>query len=183
MKVARIRTVTSLLRQDVRRLIFRGIEKVGLNFDPVVMFAELVNSVGRPDLGLFVGTQDHRARGVLIALLPATQAMMAPQVLLAYNQGPPELARMAGRRLREWIIASGYDRFLCLNPHRADPVFIRGFRHMGPGRRFATLMEFDLREDTHEEATPQAGDDRTAASGSARPSVYWVRRKTGDEAA
>ena len=183
MKVARVRNITSLFREDVRNLIFRGIEKVELSFDPVAMFADLTNAIGRPDLGLFVGSEAHRARAVAIALLPATQAMMAPQVLLAYNQGPPELARAVGRRLREWIIASGYDRFLCLNPHRADPVFIRGFRHMGPGRRVASLMEFDLREDTHEEAAPETGDDRPTESGGAGGAVYRLGRKAGDAAA
>lgn len=68
--------------------------------------------------------------------------MMAPQVVLAYNGGRPELAGMILRRVRDWLKGAGYDRALGVNLYRSDATFMRAGRRLGKPRRYGSLIEF-----------------------------------------
>jgi hypothetical protein len=145
-RVARLRRVETLRHPAIRSLIVRAIEAVRYpGADPALMYAELAASAASSELtGLFLGIEDKKARGIVAAMLPASQAMMAPQVLLVYSEGQPALIRALGKRLREWILTAGYARVIGMNLYRPDAVFMRGFCHVGEPRVLGSIVEFKL---------------------------------------
>jgi hypothetical protein len=110
---------------------------------PTQIYDELWRNAENPGWGLFVGYIGRHPRALGLVILP-TVLMMAPQVPIAYNEGPPQLMRMMGMRLREWLVAHGHDRFLGWNIHHSDAAFMRAFRHAGTPRLIGTLVEFRL---------------------------------------
>ena len=115
--------------------------------EPLIRRAiEATRTPGMPAAGIIVDELIERVidPALLIALLPSSFAMMAPQVALAYNEGSPDLARQVGAMFCRWLKAEGHSRFLALNLRYRDRVFLRLFRHAGQGRRVGSLVEFRL---------------------------------------
>jgi hypothetical protein len=105
---------------------------------------ELVRGAWLPDRLILVGYEGRRAVALGVAALPTSVFMLAPQVCLVYNAGPPQLVRMMGQRLREWLREHGHNRVMGVNLRARDAAFMRLFRHTAQGRRAGLLMEWRL---------------------------------------
>jgi hypothetical protein len=66
-------------------------------------------------------------------------------VTLAYSdEAPRVLVLEMSRRLREWMMAQGFNRALALNQNSADKAFIRVFSHFGVAVDAKTMITFAL---------------------------------------
>jgi hypothetical protein len=145
MLILRVRSQDTIERADVRGLVLRAVEETRYpGTDPLRFYDELHVRISEPGLGVFVGF-DEGPRAIIVAMLPASALMMAPQVPLVCNEGTPSLFRAVSSRLRSWLLENGYDRALGINLYREDAVFMRGFTHFGKPSRKGSLIEFDLR--------------------------------------
>jgi len=145
MVILRVRSQSTIYQADVRALILRAVEATRYpGTIPSRFYDELRVRIGETGLGVFVGF-DGGPRAIVVAMLPGSSLMMAPQVPLVYNEGTPSLFRAVASRLRSWLIESGYDRALGINLYRKDALFMRGFAHFGKPSYKGSLIEFDLR--------------------------------------
>jgi hypothetical protein len=145
MVVLRVRSQSTIYQADVRALILRAVEATRYpGTVPLRFYEELCVRISEPGLGVFV-SYDDGPRAIVVAMLPGSALMMAPQVPLVYSDGKPSLLRALSSRLRGWLLENGYDRALGINLYREDEVFMRGFAHFGRPGRVGSLIEFDLR--------------------------------------
>lgn len=111
---------------------------------PQAFYLELVDRIADPNLGIFVG-RDPDPKAFVVGMLPNSAFMMGPQVIIAYNEGHPKLARGLGRAMREWILSEGYDSAYSCNLQHSGGMFRRVFRHFGMASLRAGLFTFRLK--------------------------------------
>lgn len=141
-QVVRVRTCETLCHPDVSSLIMRGARHAGLVSDGAVL-AELSRDVAAAHVGLFIGFRDHDPQTVAVGHLPTSAFHLAPTITLAYSDGAArDLVVETGRRLREWIMAAGFDHALTNNLWHTDRSFLRGFSHFGKGKTIGSAVCF-----------------------------------------
>jgi hypothetical protein len=97
----------------VKRIITRAVEATRYpGASPQAVYDELCANSANPNFGVFAAL-DQRALAIVV--LPSSVLMMAPQVVLAYNDGRPLLARLIAARRNEirseltrWQLAAGH---------------------------------------------------------------------------
>lgn len=142
-RVVRVRRPETIADPRVATLIGRAI--LGVDYPgttPEALYAEWAGQVHLDTLGLFIGFEENNPRAIAVIILPSSHAMIAPQALLVYSEGKPELARRIGKRVRVWLMENGFNKLLGVNLYRDDEVFMRGFRHIGRAKRLGSLLEF-----------------------------------------
>ncbi len=144
-RVIRVRRPATIRNIQIRGLLELAIAKTNYpGTSPDLLYEEIANNITSNHLGVFIGLDAGTPVAVAVAMLPASRAMMAPQAFLVYNGGRKELARMVGKRLKDWIKGAGYTRMLAINLYRDERVFRRGFGHFGPSRVLGQLIEFGV---------------------------------------
>lgn len=125
----------------------RAAKACKLPAEPQEVLAELRETVGRNDLGLFVACAAQKPVAIVICLLPSTVFQLAPFVVVAYAEARTRRAQVAiGKRLREWLTASGYTAAVAANLLHSDGGFMRGFGHFGQAERIGSLVRFSFGE-------------------------------------
>ncbi len=142
MIVLRVRTRNTLV--EVAPLVIRGAAAAGLP-SPAHVIAELMRDVAADTVGIFVGLAGDDAQALVVGHLPTSAFHLAPTISLAYSERIDRaLSLEMQRRLREWIMAAGFDHALTNNLLHTDRSFLRGFRHFGAGRTIGSAVRFDL---------------------------------------
>jgi hypothetical protein len=122
----------------------RGAALSGLPNNGAVL-AEITRDIAAEQLGVFVGFDHNEPRAAVVGHLPTSAFMLAPMVTLAYSEKAPRaLVLETGRRLREWIMANGFDRTLALSQTLSGRAFTRVFRHFGRAVGAKTMIIFAL---------------------------------------
>jgi hypothetical protein len=144
-RCVRARTYRTITDPVVRALIIRAVEATRYpGTSPEVLYAELKNRGAEEALGIFIGYDDLEPKALAVAMLPTSAFMMAPQVPLIYNGGPPALAKAVSMRLRRWLTDAGFKTVIGANLYRSNQVFMRGLSHFGKPKPLGSLIEFDL---------------------------------------
>jgi hypothetical protein len=94
--------------------------------------------------GIFIGRERDAPKALCIGMLPTSAMMLAPQVALAYAEGPRLLTRLVGLRWAAWLRENGYDRFMGVNHLYSDELFMRAFSFGGKTRRIGSIIEWRL---------------------------------------
>jgi hypothetical protein len=102
-------------------------------------------NIGRSDWGVFVGAQQDVPKCIVIVLLPCPLTI-APQVVLAYNEGGRGLGYQVGIRVKRWILENGFSEALALNLRHSEALFCRLFARFGKPERFGGVIRFILHE-------------------------------------
>jgi hypothetical protein len=102
-------------------------------------------NIGRSDWGVFVGAEDGVPKSIVLVLLPCPLTI-APQVVLAYNEGARVLGYKVGIRVKRWILENGYAQALALNLRHSETLFCRLFARFGKPERFGGVIRFILHE-------------------------------------
>lgn len=145
LRVIRVRTKETLARFEEHQLVLRALGAIKYpGAHPVEIFANLFDHVETESRGLFIGYADEKPLAIVVALLPDSPLMMYAQIAAAYSEGPPALARMMSRRLREWIVKAGHTRVLAINLNHSDAIFCRLFRHLGTPSVRCSLIQFEV---------------------------------------
>lgn len=156
-RIARVRTHATIAWPEIEALVERAAEACGYLI-PGYIYRELVERVGEDGLGIFVGFEGKPAevanpdktrmsgfatkpKALVVAILPASPLMMAPQMPLCYSDGSAMLIRHVGRRMKEWIMAAGYDRMLSVSLNHSAAAWERGFREIGEMTVLGELIE------------------------------------------
>jgi hypothetical protein len=112
---------------------------------PLEFAGYVQGNIGRSDWGVFVGTQQGVPKSIVIVLLPCPFTI-APQVVLAYNEGTRGLGYKVGIRVKRWILENGYTHALALNLRHPEALFCRLFARFGKPERFGQVIRFILDE-------------------------------------
>ena len=142
-RIIRVRTRHTLRQSAIREFICQAIETVEYPGTTAEEFYdEIWRRVADNDVGVFLGLEGEVPKALAIALLPISATMMAPQVAIVYNAGPPSLIRAVGKRVKDWIVAGGYDRVMGMNLRHDAGAFARGFSYMGRPKMIGAVVEW-----------------------------------------
>lgn len=108
---------------------------------------ELVKKLlGDPAWRLWVGVEQGRMVGCLMAFCPDEVELLLPQVLHFHNDGSPSLRRAM---IAEWLAfcrSKGHVKAWAINgSDRPDSLWARAMRAAGEWRRVGSIMEVTLR--------------------------------------
>ena len=85
--------------------------------------------------------RNDRCMALVVAMLPDSPLMMAPQCPIVYSRGSRMLIRHVGERMREWVMAAGYDRVLSVSLTHSAAAWARSFRWLGEHKTLGTMIE------------------------------------------
>jgi hypothetical protein len=143
--VVRVRTFPTIRRPDIRELVLRAVAATRYpGADSRKLYDELRDRIADLRLGVFVGFEGE-PKALVVALLPDSQLMMYPQIPIVYSEGRPMLIRHVAIRLKEWIMAAGYDRMLSVSFNHSAAAWSRAFRHLGEFRSLGEMIECKFR--------------------------------------
>jgi len=138
--VTRVRTRATVLRPEIELLVMRA--ALACRYpNPGLIYRELVRRVGEDGLGIFVGHENASPMTLVVAILPDSPLMMAPQCPIVYSRGSRMLIRHVGERMREWVMAAGYDRVLSVSLTHSAAAWARSFRWLGEHKTLGTMIE------------------------------------------
>lgn len=122
----------------------RGARKAGLP-QPALVLAEMVDQVQSHGIGIFVGYHGDSPKGLVVGHLPSSAFHIAPMITLLYSEGVGRaLSIEMGRRLRQWLVSSGFDHAVTSNLWHTDRAFMRHYAHFGTPERIGSTLRFSF---------------------------------------
>ncbi len=139
MAVFRVTDPSVLENSDIQAFVYRAL---AANKLPPTTLGELHARLGDPNLGIFIGLAGDKM-ALTVAQLPTSHFMLAPQVLLAYNEGPHSLVNELIEGLKAWIEPTGWKKWIgCNRSGHPDPVWLRVFKQAGTPSPVGMAYEF-----------------------------------------
>ena len=131
---------------DVIDIFKRALENFEMfNGDFEEALPELQIMVSKPEVGVMLGVEDGKFKGIGIVLLPDDKFSPIPQVPLFYNEGSMAIKRALVSKIVDFIVENGYTKFQAINTSgKADSIWARAFRRAGKSRRIGSIMEFEI---------------------------------------
>ena len=146
MAAIRMTQASALGVPAIRALFLRAIVANKIPY-PEGTILELQHRIGEEALGIWVGTDGWKACGVCVAALPTSNFMVAPQVFMAYNEGPARVCREVIAAVREWISEYKFEELIgCNRSDAPDAVWLRAFKTAGAPSQVGTAYKFSWRE-------------------------------------
>jgi hypothetical protein len=141
MAVFRVTDPAVLENPEIQAFVYRALAK---NRFPPTTIGELAQRVrGDANLGVFIGHEGGKL-GMAIAQLPTTHFALAPQVLLAYNEGPHSLTSAVIAAVKAWIEPTGWKKLIgCNRSGHPDAAWCRVFKPAGTPSLIGTAYEFN----------------------------------------
>jgi hypothetical protein len=138
--VFRVTDPGAFAHPEIQAFIYRAL---AANKLPPTTIGELHARVGDPNLGIFIGMEGGKL-GMTVAQLPTSHFMLAPQVLLAYNEGPHALASAVIAEVKAWIAPTGWRKLIgCNRSGHPDRAWCRVFKQAGTPSPIGTAYEFE----------------------------------------
>ena len=140
MVVFRVTAPPAFEHPEIQAFLYRAL---AANKLPPTTIGELHARVGDANLGIFVGMEGGKL-AVTVAQLPTSHFMLAPQVLLAYNEGPHALAGELIEALKAWIAPTGWRKWIgCNRSGHSDRAWCRVFKQAGRASPVGMSYEFE----------------------------------------
>lgn len=141
-RIIRVRKRETIIDPQFVELFKRAVERSRYPIPWPLMFADLARRIDHDGLGVFLAHEKGAPRGLVIAILPDSPLMMAPQVPLVYSESKqPALVRALYRAVTKWLKESGYHSMLSLALRHPPKAWARRFRNLGEFRVVAPLVE------------------------------------------
>ena len=140
MAVFRITDPTVLENPEIQAFVYRALQ--ANNLAPATIGELHARVATDANLGVFVGLE-HGKLGICVAQLPISYFMLAPQVLMAYNEGTHALASAVIAEVRKWIEPTGWRKLIgCNRSRHSDAAWCRVFKQAGTPSRIGMAYEF-----------------------------------------
>lgn len=106
---------------------------------------EVVNVIGNPKNGVFLGQEGGKFKALLIINLPTSLLLPKPVVYTVYNDGTRALMKQIANEGIAFLKANGHNTFWGVNQITDDTTYARLFGFVGKKKNVASLLEFEVK--------------------------------------
>lgn len=106
---------------------------------------EILSLIADPNVGVFIGAEKGKLKGLSIGVLPTSAMTPVPNVMHFYNSGSAKLRARLVKATVDFFMEEGYTRFWAVNvAGENDEAYMKLFHKAGKAKRIGSFLEFTI---------------------------------------